>query len=346
MPSRLWFSLAVLSSCTPAAMTPAVRALGDRRAACDAADGSAERLVIDWSPLDRSKLEAAARRGIIPVRVDGCRTRIVDGCTVKRGYAFMPTSRQREVLRLSDHDEVSAKLPVLALRFGASVERATSLDIAMTVVGRYEGAPGADVASQLEGDCDGATHVVASLSVGAFAIGHASTTTAEATAELARAIRARAWNHLDAAGVEASCNTARRADAAPPDECSIPLRIELRALRPSVEAVVASRAASALAAESDADAMRHAMDIARTELGGCHRAARARLPNLSGVLELSVKLARNGNVRTVAAKHVGDVDDALADCAVERVGRIRFPAAADDRPRSVLIPILLRPLAR
>jgi hypothetical protein len=59
-----------------------------------------------------------------------------------------------------------------------------------------------------------------------------------------------------------------------------------------------------------------------------------------------VKLGRNGNVRSVAAKHEGNLDDALAECAVERVGHVTFPVADDDRPRTILVPVLFRPLAQ
>jgi len=130
--------VAALAACAPPA-APAASALDEgRRATCDATAVENERLVVDWSPLDRSKLEAAARHGVVPVRIDGCRARIVDGCTVRRPYTFAATSRQREVMLLSDRDEVAAKLPVLAVRFGASVVHASTLDVAMTVVGRYE----------------------------------------------------------------------------------------------------------------------------------------------------------------------------------------------------------------
>jgi hypothetical protein len=67
---------------------------------------------------------------------------------------------------------------------------------------------------------------------------------------------------------------------------------------------------------------------------------------MSSTLTLSVKLAGSGNVRSVAAKPEGDLDDGLAACAVERVGHVPFPASDDERPRSVVIPILFRPLAR
>ncbi len=160
-----------------------VPAVGEhRRATCDATEMEDERLVVDWSPLDRSKLEAAARRGVVPVRVDGCRMRIVDGCTVRRHYTFAATSRQREVMVLRDHDDVEAKLPILAMRFGAGFMRETTLDVAMTIVGRFESDATPVTLVELEGACDAATHVVASVSVGAFAIGTGSTTTAEASA--------------------------------------------------------------------------------------------------------------------------------------------------------------------
>ncbi len=304
-----------------------------------------ERLVVDWSSLDRSKLEAAARRGVVPLHVDGCRARIVDGCTVRRSYTFAATSRQREVIRLADRDELAARLPLLAMRFGANLTQATTLDVTMMVVGRYESSAAPVTMSELDGDCDAATHVVASVSIGAFAIGTGSLTAVDASADVARVGHARERTRLDAAGVEQSCASTRRTDAAPPEDCSVPLRVELRALRTSMNPL-ARPPSPAPPAVVDGDAMRRAMDAARKELTWCHRVARATSPSLSGVLTLSVKLRRNGNVRSVSAKHEGDLDDALADCAVERVGHVLFPVADDDRPRTVLVPVLFRPGAQ
>jgi hypothetical protein len=186
-----------------------------------------ERLVVDWSSLDRSRLEAAVRRGVVPLHVDGCRARIVDGCTVRRSYTFAATSRQREVIRLADRDELDARLPFLAMRFGASLMHATTLDVTLMVVGRYESSPEPVTMSDLDGDCDAATHIVASVSIGAFAIGTVSLTAVEASADVARVAHARERARLDAAGAEQSCASARRTDAAPPEDCSIPLRVEL-----------------------------------------------------------------------------------------------------------------------
>src|SRR5688500_12530738 len=166
---RSWPVLVLLASCA-SAPKPALESAEEMRPApvCDADDD--ERLVVDWSPLDRSKLEAAARHGLVPVRIDGCRARVVDTCAVKRRYAFAATSRQREVMVVRDRDELGAKLPVLATRLGASFSRENALDVAMTVVGRYEAGPAAITKSDLDGECENVTHVVANMSVGAFSI--------------------------------------------------------------------------------------------------------------------------------------------------------------------------------
>lgn len=340
---RRWIFVIALAACAPAAAPiPPDEIVKWPRTTCDPAEVDDDRFVVDWSALERSKLEAATRRSVIPVRVEGCVTRVVPGCTVKRPYTFIATSRQREVMRLRDRDEIAAKLPFLAARVGGGLRRASALDVTMTVVGRYESGSAPITTADLEGEgCDAVTHVAAAVSVGAFAIGTGTTTAVDAHAEIVHAAHARERTRLDAAGVEASCEGARRADTAPPDDCAIPLRLELV----SVGAPRASKPATPAVAPMGDDTMRRSMEAAKKELAHCHRVARATSPDLSGVLNLTVKLARNGNVRSVGAKTEGNLESALADCAVERVGHVVFPAADDDRPRVIAIPVLFRPLA-
>ena len=87
------------------------------------------------------------------------------------------------------------------------------------------------------------------------------------------------------------------------------------------------------------------MDAVKRELAVCHRAARAASPGMSGTLTLSIRLAQNGNVRSVGAKPQGDLDLGLAGCAVERVGQVVFPAGEDERPRVVVVPAVFRGVA-
>jgi hypothetical protein len=272
------------------------------------------------------------------VRIDGCRARIVDTCTVKRAYSFAATSRQREVMVVRDRDELGAKLPILATRLGASFSDSSALDVAMTVVGRYEAGAAPIHEADLDGECTGVTHVVANVSVGAFSISTARSTSVEGSIDVVHAARSREKKRLDSAGLEEQCALARRSDDAPPEDCAIPLRVELRALSNAP-------AKPPPPAPLQAIDMKHAMENAKKQLVPCHRAARATSPNLSGVLTLAVKLGKRGNVRSVSAKHEGNLDDELAECAAERVAMVSFPAAEDDRPRSLVIPILFAPLA-
>jgi hypothetical protein len=336
---RRWLAVVFLSCAPHAVPSPVVTE--EKAPVCDADDD--ERLVVDWSPLDRSKLEAAARHGVVPVRIDGCRARIVDTCTVKRAYAFSATSRQREVMVVRDRDELGAKLPILATRLGASFSESSALDVTMTVVGRYEAGASPIDRADLDGECGGVTHVVANVSVGAFSISTAKATSVEGSIDVVQAARSRERKRVDAAGLEEQCALARRTDDAPPEDCAIPLRVELRALSTRIARKPDPPPPAATPNEVD---MKQAMENAKKQLVPCHRAARATAPNLSGVLTLGLRLNRRGYVRSVNAKHQGNLPDELSECAAQRVAMVMFPPGEDDRPRSVVIPVMFAPIAR
>lgn len=330
--------LLLLTACAPK-MVPPSAPEATPGAVCDADDD--ERLVVDWSPMDRSKLEAAVRHGIVPVKVDGCRARVVDTCSVKRTYVFSATSRQREVMVVRDRDELGAKLPFLATKLGASFSRSSALDVAMTVVGRYEAGPAPVAKTDLEGECDAVTHVVANVSVGAFSISTRAATEVEGSVDVVHASRGREKTRVDSAGLDEQCALTRRNDDAPPEDCAIPLRVELRTLAQGVVAKAAPPAAPPQANELD---MKHAMETLKKQVVPCHRAARASVPNLSGVLTLGIRLNQRGHVRSVSAKHEGNLPDELSECAAQRVAMVMFPPAEDDKPRSVVIPMMFRGL--
>ena len=92
--------------------------------------------------------------------------------------------------------------------------------------------------------------------------------------------------------------------------------------------------------------MNHAMETLRTQVVPCHRAARAKSPNLSGVLTLGIRVNPRGYVRSVNVKHEGNLPDELTECAAQRVAMVMFPRGEDERPRSVVIPIMFRGIAQ
>ena len=64
------------------------------------------------------------------------------------------------------------------------------------------------------------------------------------------------------------------------------------------------------------------------------------------VLTLGIRLNNRGYVRSVSAKHSGNLPDELSECAAQRVAMVMFPPADDDKPRSVVVPIMFRGIAQ
>lgn len=310
--------------------------------ACTETKDVDERLVIDWPAHERAKLESAARKGLVFVRVAGCAVRVVEMCASQGRYDYAPTSRQREVTSMRDADEISTRLPFGAARFAAGVGTSAALDVTMTVVGRYEAASVPLSARELQGDCHDVTHVVASLSVGSFDISASSdarlTGTADVVVAGAHATSGAARRHLDSAGIEARCANGRRTDTSPPDDCGIPLRLELRGIGARAATAKVGPQRSATSAPVDRKDMKRASEVARIEVAPCYRRALANDAKLAGTLTLMVSVGPEGNVKSVSTKH--DVPDGLAECAVRRIERVTFPRVEHERPRVFVVPFV------
>jgi hypothetical protein len=344
----LLLSMVGLSCVSPGALPAAlVEDAAPLRATAACSDGqvTTERLVVDWSSLDRSKLEATAHKGLVPVRLDGCEARLVDHCVARRGYAYMPTSRQRELVVVRGHDELRARLPLGAARFGATLDRSRELRVTMTVVGRWEAPLEAIGASDLEGECEGATHYIASVAVGAFEIAAKSAAEVGVEADVA-ALDARAESkserqRLDSAGVEARCSDGKRGDNDPPSDCAVPLRLEVRRLGAAVASSVQAHETVVTSPQAQLDVgLRRAVAMTRSEVAPCYRRAAELDPRLDGWMSLVATVDRDGHVSKVAARY--DVTPALADCAMSRAARVLFPPAADAAPRLFVLPLVFK----
>ena len=69
---------------------------------------------------------------------------------------------------MRDADELYANIPAYAARLEGALQRAGELNVRMTIVGRYEADHAGVRAEELEGQCEGATHIVNALAVGSF----------------------------------------------------------------------------------------------------------------------------------------------------------------------------------
>ncbi len=169
------------------------------------------------------------------VRAEGCEVEVLRHCRVAdTRYTYAPFTQKNESLFIEDRDELFAKVPLGAARLLGQLERAGSLEIRTTMVGRYELPAQARGESQLRGDCTAATHVVSAATVGAYRMA--------LLREAAVGAEARAWGAglgaKDAArrqtvaedGDPARCARGSADDLKPPRGCAAVLRIELEPL--------------------------------------------------------------------------------------------------------------------
>lgn len=191
-------------------------------------------LVVDWEAETRVDLEVAMKRGVAVMALDASGPHLLD-CTMAGDYTFMGTTRKERVVRLLNGSEVAANLPLHGAGLAASLEgefsRGTTLDVALSMVGKTTTAARRARRSQLRGECDGATHIVRSATLGAFAMSTGTQATIRTAAELfeygakANSESSREIHNTD--GDLEACKTSSPNADAPPDRCGAPLRLEL-----------------------------------------------------------------------------------------------------------------------
>lgn len=242
MRTRIWLPLLALAvlhlvSCRrsqPSHLPTAADATG--RAACpDGRAGPSTPLVVDMQPEQRADLEVAMRRGVVVVRWDCDRLVVLPRCGVDGAYAYEGTSPKEQVLRMVDGDAVRATLPVtgnqLAAQLSGAFEQGTSLDLALVMVGKHSANLSMSTTDDLRGSCGGATHVVQSATLGAFAMTTGARSQSRTAAEIfgagVSATSGRSQQVQTKDGLLAACSTAAHGASAPPAQCDAVLRVEL-----------------------------------------------------------------------------------------------------------------------
>lgn len=131
---------------------------------CQIAKSRSRPLVVEWPSAARAELESRAERGLVVVRYQGCEIEVLPRCeAVAKPYRYVPTTRQKDSLTIRDEDELYANVPVGAAGLSGKLAQAGRLDVAMTVVGRWEADMTRVQDLELLGECAGASHVAAGL---------------------------------------------------------------------------------------------------------------------------------------------------------------------------------------
>lgn len=227
----------LLAACAPGAggapQTPTYAPADQTTAA--AAKSSSRPLILEWPAADRAALEAQRAQGVVVVRYGGRDIEVLRGCKVGGNYRYVPVTPKEEDLVMRDRAELDATMPIHAVSLEARLAQKQELQVAMTIVGAYEADARPWAAADLQGQCDGATHVVQELTVGAFEIASSAQASQEASAGAfgasARGSHDASREVLNRDGDKTACAKSASGDGAPPFACGAMLRMQVVPIR-------------------------------------------------------------------------------------------------------------------
>ncbi|HSC87980.1 MAG TPA: hypothetical protein VLC09_11940 [Polyangiaceae bacterium] len=223
-----------LVACAPGHTLPRAHApsLGDDELRCRDAALQDAPLLTEWSAAEKANLEAQLASGAVAVEFSGCSMRLVRGCHVRGSYRWQRTTLSSDTLNIDNEDELFAKLPLGAVSLEGELSRAGQLNVETTVGGQYL-LDGFDIAEVPDhGACSEATHVLTSLSVGAFRLnagGRLQATAGVETGEAGVGSSTRSSEkQLRSAGDPESCRGST--DESPHVDCRSPIQAFLTPL--------------------------------------------------------------------------------------------------------------------
>ncbi len=135
---------------------------------CKVQKSQSKPLIVEWPSPERGELEAKVMAGLAVARYTGCELKLLTRCTAPGGYAYTSYTPKKDTISIKNQDELYANIPVGAAKFEAKLATAGELGVEMTLVGRYLAENDKVRSDHLKGRCDGATHIIAGLTVGAF----------------------------------------------------------------------------------------------------------------------------------------------------------------------------------
>ncbi len=188
-------------------------------------------LIVEWPSADRASLETRSRQGLVVVRYDGCELELLTRCHAPGTYRYTSVSPKKDSLRIRNEDELWASMPIGAASLEGKLRNGGELGVNMTLVGTYQSDRIAVAKSDLEGLCDGATHILGGLSVGAFEFFSTATGSQGGGATVAgvgaSASSSSSQEVLATDGRSDACDASSSKDTEPPDGCAALLRIEV-----------------------------------------------------------------------------------------------------------------------
>lgn len=217
---------------TPAGDLATTPGMGDvPTAKCLGTKNKNKPFLVDWHASDRGDLETAARNNLVVVKYDGCQLHVMSHCEAAGNYNYLPFQPKQDRIRITDANQLYTNVPMGAAKLEAKLAQSGELGVDTTLVGKYRADRVRFDLKDLTGSCDGATHVVAGMTIGAFEFfarakarvaGGVSVSIAGAGGD-SKAER----EVISRDGDRKRCAEATGEDVAPPEGCSSLVRLEV-----------------------------------------------------------------------------------------------------------------------
>ncbi len=201
-------------------------------AKCQVAASQQNPLVTEWPASEKANLESRLATGGVIVAYSGCEMRLLPACRVPGLYRWQRTTTSTDAIEIRSEDDLYTKLPLGAAALEAELRSAGRLSVRTTVSGQLtvEGIDPDLVPNT--GPCEGATHLVTSLSIGAFEMRSGGSVTASGGASLplagVGASTTSEENVVRSAGVPSTCAAATA--ESPHADCRSPIQMFLTPL--------------------------------------------------------------------------------------------------------------------
>ncbi len=233
----------------------------DQQATCKVAKDPLNPLIVEWPATSKVALDSASKRGIVVVSYAGCTLKVLNECHAKGNYDYTGVTPARDKIDISSQDDLYARLPLGAVNLKGELDSGSSLVLDYIAVGQRVAG---EAPTELEGEgCEGATHYIRTITLGAYSLDAQAKAEAGASVEVGNAgggiKRHEGDRRLRGSGDVNKCagESPKSEGAAFDSGCGAPLQLDLAPLRQQGDhRVVASTFGEGL----------HTLNLAPTEL--------------------------------------------------------------------------------